>query len=498
MKIKSLLFLLLALVGMSATAQRLKPSTKPNACQQRVIERGYGMFVHFGMNTFNGFEWSEGKDPATLYNPTNLDCDQWARVARDAGFRYILLVTKHHDGFCLWDSRYIDYDVASSPVKTDVVKAVSDACRKYGLELGLYYSLWDRHEPSYKSSDFSDYLEYMDGQLNELLTNYGDICELWFDGGWDKPAADWNVPHIYDHVKKLQPKCAVGFNVSAIRPIGEDKGGFDMFPVEDMVGNPDIQFRYFPTDFRLYDPKIAHPNDAKLYNVDGKTYYLPFEHTICLSYAYEWFQKAEPQPVRDLVELRELFYLSTANNNTLVINLPPDQTGRIPQHEANTAIALARMIGIEHGKPLPKGGEIISVGAKAEATSVWDDTGDWDASKATDGGMQTRWASRDTVAQLVFYPDPEKKFNVVNIYEYCDSYRDANNRFHRTNRITDYSLDIFNEADGSWTPIYVSTSAMGDCKSISLPEPISASRVRLNIRSAVESPSIYEIQLINR
>lgn len=143
-------------------AQELLPSTTPNSIQQQLQERGYGMFVHFGMNTFINQEWSEGVEPASTYNPTELDCDQWVRVARDAGFRYVLLVTKHHDGFCLWDSKYTDYDVASSPVKTDVVKEVSEACRKYGLKFAVYYSLWDRHEPSYKSKNFNKYVKYME------------------------------------------------------------------------------------------------------------------------------------------------------------------------------------------------------------------------------------------------------------------------------------------------------------------------------------------------
>lgn len=114
-------------------------------------------------------------------------------MARDAGFRYVLLVTKHHDGFCLWDSRYTTYDVASSPVKTDVVKAVSDACKKYGLQFAIYYSLWDRHEPVYQNADFGEYIDYMSNQLTELLTNYGPVCEVWFDGGWDKKPEEWRL-----------------------------------------------------------------------------------------------------------------------------------------------------------------------------------------------------------------------------------------------------------------------------------------------------------------
>ena len=182
--IKGVLSVILLFGAMSLFGESIEPSHKENSCQKLMRDRGYGMFIHFGMNTYNGLEWSEGKDPASLYNPTELDCEQWVKTARDAGFRYVLLVTKHHDGFCLWDSAVTDYDVASSGNTTDVVKGVSDACRKYGLEFGIYYSLWDRHEPSYKAADFSGYQKFMDDQLTELLTNYGDICEIWFDGGW--------------------------------------------------------------------------------------------------------------------------------------------------------------------------------------------------------------------------------------------------------------------------------------------------------------------------
>ncbi|MGN6511559.1 MAG: alpha-L-fucosidase, partial [Chitinophaga sp.] len=167
-------------------AQVQQPGTSPNLAQRAMIERGYGMFIHFGVNTFADVEWSDGTIPVEKYNPTALDPDQWVRTARDAGFRYVMLITKHHDGFCLWDSKYTTYDVAASPVKTDVVKAVSDACKKYGLQFAIYYSLWDRHEPSYKNKDPQPYIDDMRKQLTELFTSYGPICERWLDGGWDR------------------------------------------------------------------------------------------------------------------------------------------------------------------------------------------------------------------------------------------------------------------------------------------------------------------------
>ncbi len=140
--------------------QYIIPSDKPNKTQLLQIKRAYGMFMHFGINTFSGDERSDGTLPVDIYNPIDLDCDQWVRVARDAGFRYVLLTTKHHDGFCLWDSKFTDYNVASTKVKTDIVACVSKACKKYGLEFAVYYSLWDRHEPTFRDKDPQKYVEF--------------------------------------------------------------------------------------------------------------------------------------------------------------------------------------------------------------------------------------------------------------------------------------------------------------------------------------------------
>lgn len=320
----------------SLPAQEITPSTSPNRTQKEMAERGYGMFIHFGINTFGETEWSDGTIPAEKYNPTDLDCDQWIRTASEAGFRYVLLTVKHHDGFCLWDSKYTDYDVASSPVKTDVVKAVSDACRKYGLGFAIYYSLWDRHEPTYSGKDFGKYIDYMCGQLTELMTGYGPICEVWLDGGWDKETDQWQLPRIYSLIKSRYPTCAVGTNHTIVLKEGERT-----FALPDsMTVDNRYYFQYFPSDFRLWDPKIAHRLDKKQYLHDGKSYYVPFEHTLCISKAWNWFQKQEPLPVRSLDELEELFYWCTDNGNTLVVNVPPDRTGKLRAHEADAVIRL--------------------------------------------------------------------------------------------------------------------------------------------------------------
>ena len=145
------------------------PSLTPGKYQQEQIDRKFGMFIHFGVNTFGNVEWSDGGIHALSYQPSEIDADQWVRTAYEAGMNYVILVTKHHDGFCLWDTDTTEYSVKYSGNHTDVVWAVSEACKKYGIRLGLYYSLWDRSEPAYKKDFDNQYIPYMMKQLTELM-----------------------------------------------------------------------------------------------------------------------------------------------------------------------------------------------------------------------------------------------------------------------------------------------------------------------------------------
>lgn len=156
--------------------------------------------------------------------------------------RSIVLTTKHHDGFCLWDSKYTDHDIANPAIehKVDIVKAVSDACQKEGIAFSVYYSLWDRHEPCYQDEDKKVYIQYMKNQLQELMTGYGPVHELWFDGAWDRKTEDWHLQEVYDFVKSMQPDCQISTNWT----IGKR-------PVDMQEGDSII---YFPSDFRLWDP----------------------------------------------------------------------------------------------------------------------------------------------------------------------------------------------------------------------------------------------------
>ncbi len=151
---------------------------RPTVAQQRWMELKFGMFVHFGINTYCDTEWSDGTLDPSRFKPTQLDTDQWCRVAKAAGMNYIVLVTKHHDGFCLWPTGQTAYSVSATPFKRDVLGQAVESARRHGLKVGFYYSLRDRHEPSHDTDEWA-YVEFMKRQFHELLTGYGDIVELW-------------------------------------------------------------------------------------------------------------------------------------------------------------------------------------------------------------------------------------------------------------------------------------------------------------------------------
>lgn len=358
-----------------------QPATGPNARQLAQIRRRYGMFVHFGVNTFNNIEWSDGTKPASSYRPTSLDVDQWARTACEAGMRYMILTTKHHDGFCLWDSPWTSYDVASSPVRHDVIAAAAAACRKYGIGLALYHSLWDRHEPSYAND--AAYNQYLLRQLEELMSHYGPVCELWLDGGWDKPRDRWPLVEIYELVRRLQPDCQVAVNQTIGLPSAPDSS---VPPAEQREGYP---IRYFPADFRLWDPALPANPDPKVFSHGGGLYYLPFEATVTLSAANKWFYHATDTVNKTVEQLAVIHQSATSQDNMLVLNAPPDTSGRIRDIERASLFGLRDRLGLVNGVGVPFGGAawmLPGVIQCEDYDSGGPDVGYHDLTPANDGG----------------------------------------------------------------------------------------------------------------
>lgn len=321
----------------------LSPSKTPNKNQQAQISRKYGMFIHFGINTFNDTEWSNGKLPINSYNPTMIDADTWVKNAYMAGMNYVILICKHHDGFCLWDTNTTQYSVNYSPNTTDVVAEVSKACKKYGVKLGLYYSLWDRHEKCYKKHE--EYVDYMCAHLTELLDGrYGEICEVWFDGGWDKKTSKWNIPRLYDLVHTLQPNCVCATNVTIAYPwVKKSLKRFK--PEKYKEGMP---IRYFPSDFRLWDPNFTREDDPKLYKHNGELYYLPFEATICIRNMVNWFwdPKYTQEKLVSVDFIVDKYRQLVSQDNVLVVNVAPNIYGKQEQTDIDQLLKAADVLGI--------------------------------------------------------------------------------------------------------------------------------------------------------
>ena len=301
---------------------------------------GYGLFLHFGPNTFTQSGWGDGRFPPAGFAPAALDCTQWAGVAAEAGMRYAVLTAKHHDGFCLWPSRHTDYSVAHSPGRPDVVRRFADAFRKAGLQVGLYYSLWDRHCPFYE--DDAAYAEYLRRQIEELLADYGPLVELWFDGGWDKehptrqwaydPAWERTVPadilhggrwrwkELYRFIHERQPDCLVLNNSSSDRP-----GWVRYHPVDART----CEHFHFVYRERLHEVRV----DPHVTDDEGRAAYLPLEFCTSLNPDWFWIEgrcygHASAETIRGW---RETARRAKAN---LLLNAGPDRRGLIPEYHA--------------------------------------------------------------------------------------------------------------------------------------------------------------------
>jgi len=323
-----------------------KPSTTPTPNQLAQIDRKYGMFMHFGINTFNDKEWSDGTISPSTYNPPEIDADQWVSSAKKAGMKYVIMISKHHDGFCLWDSKYTTYDVGSSGNKTNVVEAVAKACKKYDMGLGIYYSFWDRHQNP-KTDDpklDSAYNAYVINQLKELFTivaPYTPVVEFWFDGLWTKPAARWPLADAYSTIKKAQPDCQVAFNNNIGYPSGRHHPEY----VKVSKQKEGYPIRYFPTDFRLCDPWVPAANDPKIFSYNGQSYYLPFETTMCLSRS--WFYHATDTYLKPLNKMTRIYKAATANNNIFIINCPPGKNGKLREKDIQRLMELKEALKLK-------------------------------------------------------------------------------------------------------------------------------------------------------
>ena len=315
-------------------ASRLVPTPQQLEWQQMELTA----FLHFGVNTFTGREWGDGTEGPNIFNPTALDCEQWVRTLKDAGFKMALITAKHHDGFCLWPTKTTRHSVASSPWKDgkgDVVRELRDACKKYGIKFGVYLSPWDRNASCY--GDSPAYNQFFIEQLTELLTNYGEVHEVWFDGAngegpnGKKQIYDWDA--ILRTIRRLQPKAVTAIMGDDVRWVGNEKG----------IGR-ETEWSATALTPGIY-PRSGEQNKAlgiygKAKDLGGRDivaratelFWYPSE--VDVSIRPGWFYHADQDnQVKSLSHLVDIYFKSVGYNSVLLLNIPPDLRGRI--HESD-------------------------------------------------------------------------------------------------------------------------------------------------------------------
>ena len=315
-------------------AARLVPTPQQYAWQQMELTA----FLHFGINTFTGREWGDGKEDPALFNPSELDAEQWVRTLKEAGFKMVLLTAKHHDGFCLWPTATTKHSVASSPWKNgqgDVVKELRAACDKYDMKFGVYLSPWDRNAECY--GDSPRYNDFFIRQLTELLTNYGEVHEVWFDGAngegpnGKKQVYDWDA--FYQTIQRLQPRAVMAIMGDDVRWVGNEKGLGRATEWSATVLTPGIYTRSPENNNRLgVFGKAEDLGSRKILEKATELFWYPSE--VDVSIRPGWFYHAEEDgKVKSLKHLSDIYFQSVGYNSVLLLNIPPDRRGLI--HEAD-------------------------------------------------------------------------------------------------------------------------------------------------------------------
>jgi alpha-L-fucosidase len=434
----------------------------------------YG-FLHFGINTFTDKEWGYGDENEALFAPAALDARQWAKVARDAGMKGLIITAKHHDGFCLWPSALTEHSVKNSPWREgrgDVLRELAAACRDYGLKMGVYLSPWDRNRAAYASPD---YLTYYRAQLRELLTGYGSLFEVWFDGanGGDgyyggarerrridnRSYYDW--PNTWSIVRDLQPN-AVMFSDAGpdIRWVGNEAGVA------------------FDTSWYGLDRSATYPGDPNYSKSlapgqpDAPDWVPP---EVDVSIRPGWFyHAAEDSKVKTVEQLMTIYEQSVGRGANLLLNIPPDRRGLIPEVDAERLRAFRQVRDETFLTDL-------ALGATAAASNVRGGASSFGARLVNDGKPATYWAADDgvTSASVTLTLRRPARFERVVLQEYL----------RLGQRVEAFTIEA--ETDGRWKAIAEGTT-IGH-KRIVRCEPTTAARVRVTITRARACPTLATV-----
>jgi alpha-L-fucosidase len=441
----------------------LTPSPRQLAWQQMEFQA----FVHFGMNTFSNREWGQGAEDPALFNPTDLDARQWLRVFKQAGMKQVILTCKHHDGFCLWPSKYTEHSVKHCPWRGgrgDVVREVADACREAGLKFGIYLSPWDRHEPTY--GDSPRYNEFYKNQLAELLTDYGPIGEVWFDGACGEGPNGKRQVYDWDGyialVRRLQPDAVIFSDAGPdVRWVGNESG---------QAGE---------TNWSMLRRDEFHPGSPNYPQLteghENGTHWLPAECDV--SIRPNWFHLPEQdEQLKSVAELVNIYYDSVGRNAVLLLNVPADRRGLIPEGDAKRLAEFRAVLGKTFRTNLASGG-------LASASSTRE--GDPRSSPASvlDGDYDTYWTTADgvTTATLTIDLKNPVTFDRVLLQE----------NIRLGQRVRSFAVEAFSAAGPQ---LIAEGTTIGYKRLLRCPRT-ETTRLRLTIRDARAVPAISEFGL---
>jgi alpha-L-fucosidase len=434
------MILLCAMLSFAQNFTDVRPSPQQVAWQDLEI----GAIIHFGPNTFMDREWGEGTADPSVFNPTNVDPEQWMRAAKSAGVKYVVFVAKHHDGFCLWPTAKTNYSVKSSPWKQghgDLVREVAAAARKYGLKFGVYLSPWDRHEPTYKDSAVYD--AYYLAQLNELSTSYGELVEFWLDGAG-------SADHVYDfdkyvdNLRVYQPNTMI-FADAALLKYGDIR----------WVGNEDGN---------------ASEKNWNVLDLRGYLRYRPAEADTPLHKEHWFWHPNDEVSLKSVSELLDTYDRTVGRGAQLMIGLAPDNQGLLPDADV---------------KRLKEFGEVLKSIYSPEKNLAARATNASTYHAALDSDPDTMWSppegSHAATIDLVF-SRPISFDRALTMEWLVDG-----------QKVQKYAIQVMEHA--KWKTVCSGTT-IGH-KKIDLFPRISAQHVRLNILSASSTPRILEFQLFD-
>jgi alpha-L-fucosidase len=430
-------------VGLTSSAQDSAGEIRPAPYQVSWQDLEFGVILHFSTNTFLDREWGDGTANPSVFNPTQFDPDQWMKAIRDSGAKYVVLVAKHHDGFCLWPTEQTNYSVKSSPWrdgKGDVVGDVARAARKYGLKFGVYLSPWDRHEPRYKDS--AEYDKYYNAELDELAQNYGDLAEFWLDGAG-------SAGHVYDFKKIIETLRTYQSNTVVFADTG-------LFEYGDArwVGN---------------EAGVVSYENWNVIDRHGYRRWRPVEADTPLRNLHWFWHPNDEASLKSLDTLLDTYDKTVGRGAQFMLGVAPDNRGLLPDSDVRRLEELGAALRRRSENNLALHRHRASVGFEA----------------ALDGDPDTFWsAPPDSHSAQV-----EVDFDLPTTFDHAITMEWLNDGQH----IQKYAIEVWSDSDKAWKRI-AEGQAIGH-KKIDEFQPVTTQRVRLNILSSTSEAHIREFQL---